>query len=191
VDNRLVTEDVYAGWVKARFDLLKGSVERVYALLSASRVDDEDWRTSVAGETLLWRATAAFEAPNVPPRFATVHRRSTRLLELLTAAGDSLRAAVERRDPDPLGRSMRRLNDAEKAARARAAANLARVRLWERGIAVPVDSLAACATSPQGRHPNEALGPRRTVSSCRPPDTAEPGRQRAGEVGDPERPLTA
>ena len=54
MDNRPATpEGFYAGWLKARSDLLRASVERVFALLAASRVDDEDWRAPVAGETLL------------------------------------------------------------------------------------------------------------------------------------------
>lgn len=70
------------------------------------------------GETFLWRAVREAGAPAVPPRFATVHRRGGDMLDLPTGAGDSRSESVERRDPDLFGRSMRRLDDAERSARA-------------------------------------------------------------------------
>lgn len=106
----MLPEDVYAGWLKARLDLLRGSVERVYALLAEPRSGDEDWRTDVAAQAILWRAIRDADAPDVPTRFTEVHRRGGAMLDTLTAAGDGLREAVDRRDGDGL-------DDAEKAAR--------------------------------------------------------------------------
>lgn len=115
-------EDRYSGWLKARFDLLRGSIERAYALLAAPRSDHEDWRTAVAAETFLWRAIRDAEAPDVPERFAEVHRRGVALLDGLTGAGDALRTAIEARDVDLLAGAMRQMKDAEKLARSTFAA---------------------------------------------------------------------
>lgn len=102
----------------ARLDLLRGSAERVFALLAASRVDDEAWRAAVAGETTLWRALRQSGAPDLPPHFATVHRRSGVLLDRLMATGDELRAAVEWRTPDLLACFVACLDEAKRAVRA-------------------------------------------------------------------------
>ena len=142
VDAPSSPDALHAGWLKARSDLLRASVERAFALLSESRVEDEDWRTSVDAETLLWRAVRDAESPDVPTRFATVHRRGGEMLVLLADAGDALRMAVEQRDPELLGRAMERLDDAlgaapafpERAAYERAA-DSARAQLGEPAFA--------------------------------------------------------
>ena len=113
----MTTEAFYAGWTKARTDLLRASVGRVFALLAESRVGDEAWRAAVAGETALWRALREGVAPRVPSRFAAVHRQGAALLDLLVQAGDGLRAGVERADVELLTRSMETMDEAERSAR--------------------------------------------------------------------------
>lgn len=111
------TEAVYAGWTKARLDLLRAAAEPAFALHAEARVDGEAWRASVVGETALWRALREAEAPGVPARFAAVHRRGEAVLDHLTAEGDGLRAAVRRADVELLVRSMERMDEAERSAR--------------------------------------------------------------------------
>jgi len=102
--------------MKARTDLLRASVEGVFALLAESRVDDEACRAAVAGEMALWRAVRGADSADVPPRFATVHRRGAELLDRLPEVGDGLGVAVERIDAELLVRSMETTDEAERPA---------------------------------------------------------------------------
>lgn len=117
--------DVYAGWLMARNYLLKDSIGRVYALLAASAVDDEAWRSALGGETMLWQAIRDSAAVPVPPGWEILHRRNGEVLALLGEAGDGLRTAVAERDTGLLARSMSRLDAAEKKARSAFAAAFA------------------------------------------------------------------
>lgn len=90
------------------------------------------WTTRRGGRRSLGRrflpALRGAETPAVPPRFATVHRRGVELLDRLTEAGDLLRAAIERADVELLTRSMARLDETERSARAFFAAAYQRVK---------------------------------------------------------------
>lgn len=114
----MIAEGQYAGWTKARFDLLRRSVDTVFALLADPRSDAEGWRTAIAAEVALWHALADTGSVPVPSRFAEVHRRGIALVDTLTDAGDALNDAIANRDTDRLARAMAMLDGAEKQARA-------------------------------------------------------------------------
>lgn len=100
-------------------------MERIFALLAVSAVDDEAWRAAVAGETMLWRAIRDAPAAPVPPGWDALHRRGAELLALLATAGDGPRTAIDRRDTVLFADAMALLDEAEKRARSAFAAALA------------------------------------------------------------------
>ena len=61
------SEAYYAGWLKARGDLLVASIGRFLALLAASDAGDEALRADVFAQLALWRALQQAGAPEEVP----------------------------------------------------------------------------------------------------------------------------